>query len=48
VKAGQTLLVLEAMKMENELRAPRGGTISALHAAEGAAVELSQDLVSIT
>lgn len=48
VKAGQTLLVLEAMKMENELRAPRGGTISALHAAEGVAVESGQDLVSIT
>ncbi|MEP6654416.1 MAG: biotin/lipoyl-containing protein, partial [Myxococcales bacterium] len=37
VKVGQTLLVLEAMKMENELRAPRGGTISALHAAESVA-----------
>lgn len=47
VKAGQTLLVLEAMKMENELRAPRAGVISTLHVAEGVAVEAGQNLISI-
>jgi len=47
VTAGQTLLVLEAMKMENELRAPRAGIVSAVHAVEGVAVETGQDLVSL-
>jgi biotin carboxyl carrier protein len=47
VKAGQTVVVLEAMKMENELRAPRAGRVSALRCAEGTAVEAGQDLVTI-
>lgn len=47
VKTGQALLVLEAMKMENELRAPRAGVVATVHAAEGAAVETGQDLVSL-
>jgi biotin carboxyl carrier protein len=47
VKAGQTLVVLEAMKMENELRAPRAGRISIVRCAEGTAVEAGQDLVTI-
>ena len=38
VTAGQGLLVLEAMKMENELQAAADGTISRIHAAEGDAV----------
>ena len=47
VKAGQTVIVLEAMKMENELRAPRAGRISAIRCSEGTAVEAGQDLVTI-
>ena len=47
VKAGQTVVVLEAMKMENELRAPRAGRVSVVRCAEGAAVEAGQDLVTI-
>ena len=47
VTAGQTLIVLEAMKMENELRAPRAGTVSQLHCTEGAPVEAGQDLATI-
>jgi biotin carboxyl carrier protein len=47
VKAGQTIAVLEAMKMENELRAPRAGRVSIVRCAEGAAVEAGQDLVTI-
>jgi biotin carboxyl carrier protein len=39
VKAEQGLLVVEAMKMENELRAPRAGRISQVLVREGAAVE---------
>jgi biotin carboxyl carrier protein len=45
VIAGQTVIVLEAMKMENELRAPRAGRVTTVHCAEGAAVEAGQDLV---
>lgn len=39
VEEGQSLLVLEAMKMENELRAPASGHIKAVHVAEGEAVD---------
>jgi biotin carboxyl carrier protein len=45
VTAGQTVIVLEAMKMENELRAPRAGRVTTVHCTEGAAVEAGQDLV---
>lgn len=48
VTAGQAAVVLEAMKMENELRAPRTGTVHEVRCAEGAAVEAGQDLVLIT
>jgi biotin carboxyl carrier protein len=47
VKVGQTIVVLEAMKMENELRAPRAGRVTAVRCAEGGAVEAGQDLVTI-
>jgi biotin carboxyl carrier protein len=39
VAAGQGLVVIEAMKMENELRAPRAGRLSELLVREGQAVE---------
>lgn len=39
VEAGQGLIVMEAMKMENELRAPRAGRLRAVHVREGQAVE---------
>jgi glutaconyl-CoA decarboxylase len=47
VEAGQAVVVVEAMKMENELRAPRAGTVHELRCAEGAAVEAGQDLVIV-
>ena len=47
VTAGQTLVVLEAMKMENELRAPRAGRVADVRCAAGAAVEAGQDLATI-
>ena len=47
VTAGQAVVVVEAMKMENELRATRAGTVQALRCDEGAAVEAGQDLVVI-
>ena len=39
VQAGQGLIVMEAMKMENELRASTAGTVKAILAREGTAVE---------
>jgi biotin carboxyl carrier protein len=45
--AGQTAVVLEAMKMENELSAPRAGTVTEVRCREGTAVEAGQDLVGM-
>jgi biotin carboxyl carrier protein len=45
VEAGQTLLAVEAMKMQNELRAPRAGTVTRVPAGVGATVELGDVLV---
>ena len=39
VQGGQGLIVMEAMKMENELRAAAGGTVKRVHVAPGTAVE---------
>jgi biotin carboxyl carrier protein len=48
VNAGQQLLVLEAMKMQNELRAPREGTIERIPIAVGQNVEVGDLLMVIT
>jgi pyruvate carboxylase len=47
VELGQTLLAVEAMKMQNELRAPRSGTIARVPATAGSTVELGDVLVVI-
>jgi pyruvate carboxylase subunit B len=47
VAAEQGLLVLEAMKMENELKAPSGGIVTAIHATGGDAVEKDALLIAI-
>jgi biotin carboxyl carrier protein len=44
VSAGQGVVVVEAMKMENELRAPRDGVVKQVTAEEGRAVESGQTL----
>lgn len=45
VTAGQAVAAMEAMKMENELRAPAAGRVKAVHAAVGQAVEKGALLV---
>jgi len=45
VQAGQGVVVMEAMKMENELRAPASGVVKAIHATPGVAVEKGSVLV---
>ena len=47
VTAQQGLVVVEAMKMENELRSPRAGIVTEIRAAEGALVEANAVLVVI-
>jgi glutaconyl-CoA/methylmalonyl-CoA decarboxylase subunit gamma len=47
VKEGDLLLILEAMKMENEIRAPRAGRVRGLRAAKGSGVEMGQILCEI-
>ena len=47
VQAGQGLVVMEAMKMENELRAPAAGRVARVHAEPGTAVEKGAVLVEI-
>jgi biotin carboxyl carrier protein len=47
VKAGEPLLILEAMKMENEIRAPRAGVVSALPVSVNQSVLREQVLVEI-
>ena len=45
VKAGQPLAVIEAMKMENVLRAERDGTVKTLHAGPGDSLSVDQAII---
>ena len=47
VEAGQSVIVIEAMKMQNELKAPKSGVIKKIAVSEGAAVEAGQSLAEI-
>ena len=47
VTEGQVLVILEAMKMENEIVAPRSGKISAINTSKGSSVNAGDPLVSL-
>jgi biotin carboxyl carrier protein len=47
VKEGQGLIVVEAMKMENELKSPKAGKVMEIFATEGGTVEINAKLVSV-
>lgn len=47
VKKGDILMILEAMKMENEIVAPQDGTVAAIQVDKGASVNTGDALVSL-
>ncbi len=47
VKAGDVLIVLEAMKMENDIVAPQDGTVASINVNKGDTVEAGQTLVTL-
>ena len=47
VKSGDVILVLEAMKMENDIVAPQDGTIASINASVGDAVESGATLATL-
>ena len=48
IEAGQGLMVIEAMKMQNEIRSPKSGTVERLLAKEGQTVSAGEILAVIT
>lgn len=47
VKAGQIMIILEAMKMENEILAPRDGTVAQVAVSKGNTVNTGDSLLSL-
>lgn len=47
VKAGDILLILEAMKMENEIVAPVDATVKAIHTSKGTSVSSGDALITL-
>jgi biotin carboxyl carrier protein len=48
VKSGQAVVILESMKMQNELKAPRDGIVQRISVEAGQSVEQNKLLVTIT
>ncbi len=48
VKKGQTVVILESMKMENELKSPRDGTVARIEVTAGQTVEQNKTLVVVS
>lgn len=48
VKSGDVVLIIEAMKMENEIVAPKAGTVSKIYVSQSAAVETGAALFDIS
>ncbi|MDP9196409.1 MAG: acetyl-CoA carboxylase biotin carboxyl carrier protein [Pseudomonadota bacterium] len=47
VKPGQTLLIIEAMKVMNPIKATKGGTVTNIHISNGQPVEFGEPLMTI-
>jgi len=47
VNANQTLLVMEAMKMESEVKAPVAGTVAEIHVSAGDTVQAGAPLLTL-
>lgn len=47
VQEGETIMILEAMKMETEISAPKAGVVGSVHVKEGDAVQVGQALLSL-
>jgi biotin carboxyl carrier protein len=47
VERGAPIVIVEAMKMENEMHAPASGTVQKVHVVEGATVDAGQLLVEL-
>jgi oxaloacetate decarboxylase alpha subunit len=48
VQAGEVLIILEAMKMETEVRSPRAGQVADIAVSEGDTVELGHKLLDLS